>query len=364
MKWWLDKVVCGDCLKVLAKLKKDRVKAAEKAGVAYEGVAELVFADPPFNIGYEYDEYQDNVKEEKYAAWTRKWMQACVDVLKPDGSFYVAIGDDFAAQVRLIGRELGLHLRNWIVWYYTFGQSTTRKFARSHTHIFYFVRDSRKFYFDEKSIRVLSDRQKEYNDRRANAAGKVPDDVWTQFPRVCGTFRERLGDHPCQMPESLLVRIIRASCRRGNLVIDPFAGSGTTLVAAKKLGRRYLGIELSQGYVRAMRKRLRSGEEEAGELVETRGWSPEHVAELVRLYQENEVPTSLLAQSEKLLAAFTRQLNGRLNGDAGYNSSEVMAQLDALRRETGLPRIRAHVLETPTRKRRRRTVGPSLFGDQ
>jgi len=349
---WLDKVVCGDCLKVLGRLKKDRV------------AVDLVFADPPFNIGYDYDQYRDNVEEQKYAAWTRKWMQACMDVLKPNGSFYVAIGDEFAAHVWMIGRELGLHLRNWIVWYYTFGQSTTRKFARSHTHIFYFVRDSREFYFDDKSIRVLSDRQKEYNDRRANAAGKVPDDVWTQFPRVCGTFRERLGDHPCQMPEALLVRIIRASCRPDGLVLDPFAGSGTTLVAARKLGRRYLGIELSQSYVRATRKRLRGVGDSTPELIETRGWPPEHVAELVRLYQENEVPTSLLAQSEKLLGAFTQQFNGRLNGESGYNAAEVMAQLEGLRRSAGLPRIRAHVLETPTGKHRRRTSEPSLFGDQ
>ena len=352
MARWVDKVVCGDCLKVLGRMKKDDV------------AVDLVFADPPFNIGYQYDEYQDNVEEAKYAAWTRKWMQACVDVLKPNGSFYVAIGDDFAAQLRLIGRELGLHLRNWIVWYYTFGQSTTRKFARSHTHVFYFVRDSRDFHFDDKSIRVLSDRQKEYNDRRANAAGKVPDDVWTQFPRVCGTFRERLGDHPCQMPESLLVRIIRASCPSGGLVLDPFAGSGTTLVAAKKLGRRYVGIELSQSYVRATRKRLRSVGEQASELLETRGWPLEHVAELVRLYQENEVPTSLLAGSEKLLGAFTQQFNGRLNGSSGYKAGEVLKQLENLRRSSELPRIRAHVLETSTGRRRRRPMGPSLFGDQ
>ena len=171
----LNKVYQGDCVGRLAKIDA--------------GSVDLAFADPPFNIGYEYDEYRDKVGEKKYAEWTCKWMQGCVDVLKPDGSFYVAIGDEFAAQVRLIGRDLGLHLRNWIVWYYTFGQSTTRKFGRSHTHIFYFVRDSREFYFDDKSIRVLSDRQKEYNDRRANAAGKVPDDVWSIMSGPSGVYQ-------------------------------------------------------------------------------------------------------------------------------------------------------------------------------
>ncbi len=111
-----------------------------------------------------------------------------------------------------------------------------------------------------------------YADRRANPVGKLPDDTWmlrpqeseTHFasdsdtwhvPRVCGTFNERLG-HPCQMPEAVLDRIIRVATERGDLVLDPFAGSGTTLAVAKKLGRRYLGVELSEQYADGVRKRL------------------------------------------------------------------------------------------------------------
>ena len=98
-------------------------------------------------------------------------------------------------------------------------------------------------------------------DRRANPAGRLPDDTWIlrpqdlpdgfrpdedtwYFPRVCGTFKERAGWHGCQMPEQLLGRIIRACSNEGELVLDPFAGSGTTLAVAKKLGRRFLGFEL------------------------------------------------------------------------------------------------------------------------
>ncbi|MGB9687997.1 DNA-methyltransferase, partial [Thermogutta sp.] len=84
---------------------------------------------------------------------------------------------------------------------------------------------------------------------------QADEDTW-YFPRVCGTFRERQGFHGCQMPEQLLGRIIRACSRPGELVVDPFAGSGTTLAVAKKLGRRFLGFELSPQYTEKIRERL------------------------------------------------------------------------------------------------------------
>ncbi len=119
---------------------------------------------------------------------------------------------------------------------------------------------------------VPSARQTTYGDRRANPVGKLPDDTWVLRPqeeerafqtegdtwyvsRVCGTFKER-GDHPCQMPEAVLERIIKVSSEPGDLILDPFAGSGTTLAVAKRLGRDFLGIELSKEYVRKIRKRL------------------------------------------------------------------------------------------------------------
>ena len=74
-----------------------------------EGSVDLVFADPPFNIGYVYDKYHDDRPDEEYVAWSRQWMDACRRVLKADGSFYIAIGAEFVADLRVIGRELGLH---------------------------------------------------------------------------------------------------------------------------------------------------------------------------------------------------------------------------------------------------------------
>ena len=190
MQKFLDKIINGDCIEVLGKVK--------------EPFAHLIFADPPFNIGYKYDKYYDKVKKKNYIAWTKEGMSACKKVLKPHGSFYIAIGDEYAANVKVIADEIGLFMRNWIIWHYTFGQQTKNKFAKSHTHIFYFVNDEKNFTFNDYAVRVPSDRQLLYHDKRANPAGKMPDDVWNTYPRVCGTFKERAGWHPCQMPESLL----------------------------------------------------------------------------------------------------------------------------------------------------------------
>ena len=164
-------------------------------------------------------------------------------------------------------------MRNWIVWHYTFGVNCKRKFNRSHAHILYYVIDPKRFTFNADAMRVPSARQTTYADRRANPTGKLPDDTWVLRPqederafparqrhlvrgsRVCGTFKERTG-HPCQMPEAVLERIIRVSSNPGDLVLDPFAGSGTTLAAAKRLGRHYLGVELSEEYAERVRQRL------------------------------------------------------------------------------------------------------------
>src|SRR5262245_30315833 len=217
-----DRVYHGDCVERLAALPAACV--------------DLAFADPPFNIGYEYDRYDDRRAKDDYLAWSDRWLAAVRRVLKPTGSFFLAIGDEYAAEHKVRLDALGLTLRNWIVWHYTFGVSCTKKFNRSHAHIFYYVRDPRNYTFNPDEVRVPSARQTTYADRRANPVGKLPDDTWVlrpqetddhfsadsdtwYVPRVCGTFRERTG-HPCQMPEAVLERIIRVATNPGELVID------------------------------------------------------------------------------------------------------------------------------------------------
>lgn len=272
----LNRIRQGDCIRGLGKLD--------------EASVDLAFADPPFNIGYKYDVYDDRRSADEYLDWSRQWIEAVVRVLKPDGAFWLAIGDEFAAELKVLcTRDLGLHCRSWVVWYYTFGVHCTNKFTRSHAHLFHFVRNRKKFTFNSLDVRVPSARELVYGDKRANPKGRVPDDTWMMTPvlppevatkggfilrpqdiperfppdgdtwfysRVAGTFKERSGWHGCQMPEQLLGRIIRACSNEGDVVLDPFAGSGTTLAVAKKLKRGFTGFELSKEYAAQIKSRL------------------------------------------------------------------------------------------------------------
>lgn len=290
----LPELLRGDCL--------SKMPAIPDASV------DLAFADPPFNIGYEYDVYQDKRTSDDYLAWCRQWMAECVRVLKPNGTLWLAIGDEYAAEFKMLMTRglvtedgvlegLGLTMRSWVIWYYTFGVNCKAKFSRSHAHLFYLVKDPTNFTFnaDDPAVRVPSARQLVYADKRANPKGRLPDDTWLfppeeddeqsgppvlrshngwilrpqdipeslnshedtwYFPRVNGTFKEREGWHGCQMPEQLLGRIVRACSHEGDVVFDPFAGSGTTLAVAKKLGRQPIGCELSDEYAERVTTRL------------------------------------------------------------------------------------------------------------
>lgn len=221
----------------------------------------LIFADPPFNIDYPYDQYKDKKHPHAYVDWSRDWIGKCVPLLAYNGAMVVAIGDDHAADLKIILDRTGLKMRNWIIWHYTFGVHCTTKFGRDHTHLLYYVKDEKNLVFNPDAIRIESERQR-LGDKRAVSKGRVPGDVWNSHyesdqeftdqvwsvPRLVGNAKERT-EHPCQMPESILERIILALTNDRDVVLDPFAGSGTTLAVAKRLGRMADGIEESQNYI-------------------------------------------------------------------------------------------------------------------
>lgn len=316
----------GDCIELLAR--------------APTGFARLVFADPPFNIGYRYKGYDDAKRYEEYVAWSKEWMAAAVRALTADGSLYIAIGDEYAAEIRLIGRELGLTLRNWIIWHYQFGQAMRDKYARAHAHILYFVRDAKKFVFNGEQVRFPSSRHTEYGDRRANPEGRVPGDVWDEYPRVCGTFKERQGWHGCQMPEALLARIIRASSDPGDVVLDPFLGSGTTTAAAVKLGRVGVGIDQGAEYAKAARERLERAEREAEAMrrPDASGWSELERECLRQIYRETETAIEGLLKNAAAMACVGRSLAARAGIERG--AEEIGTELKRMFARNELPRFK------------------------
>lgn len=316
----MQQVIHGDCIEHLPR---------------FRGEVDLVFADPPYNIGYKYDSYDDNRSYEDYVTWTRRWIRESSLTLTPTGSAFFMIGDEFAAETRLAIRDADLILRNWIIWNYSFGQHRPDKFGRSHVHLFYAVKDPKRFTFNDIALRVPSRRGLVYNDRRTDPRGRLPEDTWASYPRVCGTFRARQDWHGCQLPEDLLARIITGASNPGDLVLDPFSGSGTTLAVAKRFNRRFLGIELSSEYVEQAKQRLAAVDVEL--VTQEGGWPTLHIRELLRFYRETNYPLSafahLAASREHFVSVFNRRLG------TVYSWQQVHFQLMSQRSRGGLPVI-------------------------
>jgi len=221
------------------------------------GPAQLIFTDPPYNIGIDYGDGKkaDMLSPQSYMRWVREWFGLCWDCLTDDGSLWVMIGDEYAAEYCVELKATGFTIRSWIKWYETFGVNCSNKFNRTSRHIFYCVKDPSAFCFNPEPVKRPSDRQTKYGDNRAAADGKIWDDVW-QIPRLTGTCSERIPDFPTQLPLALVEPIVLCVSMPGDLVVDPFNGSGTTGVASVRNGRKYVGIEKSETFVRFSSMRL------------------------------------------------------------------------------------------------------------
>lgn len=236
-------IMQGDCVQVLAGMPRDSV--------------DLIFADPPYNQGVDYGNgaNADRLSEREYRFWADLWIQACFCVLKPHGSCWILVPDEWAAHYDTAARALGLHRRNWIKWYETFGVNCRRKFNRCSRHLLYYTRNKTRFTFNADAVNRQSDRQAKYGDKRADPNGKNWDDVWS-IPRLAGSHKGRIPGFPTQLPFALLRPIVGCASNVGDLVLDPFSGSATTGIAALEGERRYIGIELSEAFCELSRRRL------------------------------------------------------------------------------------------------------------
>jgi len=221
------------------------------------GPARLIFTDPPYNIGIDYGEGSeaDSLPHDQFIGWCKDWLSLCRECLTDDGSLWLMTCDEVAAESCIILKDLGFHIRNWIKWYETFGVNCSGKFNRTSRHIFYATMHKRGVVWNAEPVSRPSDRQTKYNDKRAAAGGKIWDDVW-QIPRLTGTCEERIPTFPTQLPLALVEPIVLCASEPGDLVVDPFNGSGTTGVAAIRNGRKYVGIDKSKSFIDLAEKRL------------------------------------------------------------------------------------------------------------
>lgn len=250
----------------------DCVKAM--AGLAYR--PNLIVADPPYNIGQEYDAYKDTKSFDEYLNWTRSWVGAAADKLDPHGAMWIFAPDEWVSEIDIMAkREFKLHKRQHVIWAFTFGQKCTKKFSRSHCHLLHFIKTKSKFTFNVDAIKVPSARQLVYKDKRAVDGGKPPDDTWMLLKeqlepymgrdkdvwlesRICGSFKERKKHSPNQIPVQVMERIVLACTNKGDRVVDPFAGTCASGVACALHDRNWEGFDLSQTCVTEGNKRIKA----------------------------------------------------------------------------------------------------------
>jgi DNA modification methylase len=231
----------------------------------------LIVADPPYNYGQSYSGYDDI--QPGFDNMLRKYLEAMCKCLRDDGSIFIFIPDEWVSLVDIYVRtEAFMHRRSWIVWYYTFGVNCKNNFTRSHTHILYFTKSKKNFTFNKDA--VPSQRQL-IGDKRAAEGGRHADNTWILHPsqlpgafddcndvwlqsRICGTFKEREAHSPNQLPLALIERIVKVASNPGELVLDPFLGTGTTAVACKKLDRHFIGCDVSEECVKKSKERVLS----------------------------------------------------------------------------------------------------------
>lgn len=233
-------ILTGDCLDVLPTLDRESV--------------DLVVTDPPYNIGIDYGSGPQADRRDDYDVWCGWWIDFCCRLLKPTGSLWIISGQEHGAEIDLAIRRAGMEMRNRITWHETFGVYCQKKFGRTSRPIYYAVKDAKRFTFNREAVTVPSDRQTKYGDKRAAPGGKIIGDVW-QINRVCGTFAERVAGVPTQLPEVLVRRIVGVSSNPGDVVLDPFAGSGTVPAVAQAMGRQAIGIELNPEYAEIAARR-------------------------------------------------------------------------------------------------------------
>jgi site-specific DNA-methyltransferase (adenine-specific) len=244
---WVDRVFCEDALAGMARIP--------------DGSIDLILTDPPYNLGKDYGNASDQQSVDDYLAWTERWIDIALPKLKANGSLYIFLTWRFAPEIFVMLKKR-LTMMNEIIWdrrVPSMGGST-RSFSSVHDTIGFFVK-RKDYYFDLDAVRIPYDAATKKARSRSIFVGAKwlevgynPKDLWS-VSRLHREHAERV-DHPTQKPLEIIERMLKASCPPDGVVLDPFMGSGTTALAARRLGRRFVGFELNPDYCEVIRQRL------------------------------------------------------------------------------------------------------------
>jgi site-specific DNA-methyltransferase (adenine-specific) len=246
----IDALICGNAADVLPRLEPK----------SYD----LLFADPPYNLTKRFgkEAFKSSTSDE-YETWLEGWMQLCLPLLKPTASVYICGDWRSSAAIQRAGSR-HFTLRNRITWEREKGRGAKANWKNAAEDIWFFtVSDDFTFNLDavKQRRRVIAPykqngKPKDWSESAdGNFRDTHPSNIWTDITVPFWSMPENT-DHPTQKPEKLLAKIILASTNPGDLILDPFAGSGTTAVTAKKLGRRFTAIESDEQYCVLAAKRL------------------------------------------------------------------------------------------------------------
>jgi site-specific DNA-methyltransferase (adenine-specific) len=222
---------------------------------------DLIFADPPYNIQKaSWDKFDS---QEQYISWSMDWIREAARILKPDGTLYICGFSEILADLKYPAMRFFAECK-WLIWYYRNKANLGKDWGRSHESILH-LRKSKQFTMNTDDIRVpYSEHTLKYPEHpqaetsqygngkkdkqlwKPHPMGAKPKDV-IEIPTTCNGMGEKT-EHPTQKPEELLRKIILASSNPGDIVLDPFSGSGTTLVVSEQLGRKWIGCEMDEEY--------------------------------------------------------------------------------------------------------------------
>jgi site-specific DNA-methyltransferase (adenine-specific) len=243
MNNFINKVKCGDCLELFKEIPDNSI--------------DMTFADPPFNLKKKYNTYEDNLEFEEYLNWCKQWINEMVRVTKPTGAIFVHNIPKWLTYYANILNEIA-YFRHWIAW-----EAPTAPMGKSLQPAHYGI----LFYSKTKKTKIYELRHPHKRDRQGRLLkdyggkkdkihpfGPLVSDVWTDIHRI--KHNKRRDPHPCQLPIHLLERLILMATDENDIVLDPFMGTGTTAIAAKKLGRNFIGFDIDEFYVELVNRKV------------------------------------------------------------------------------------------------------------